>query len=183
MKGFILSAVILHFHGRAFFFPLSASSHICNGLMDIASGMSLKPYTFSIVCLICRIVTKCPESDLFVRSLSMIFCFTLRYKCRSKGVKSLHNSLTMWCCQRVCICLWEALWSLQDWCSLLPWNCSGGPKWKRLWSCWLCDLGITFGQWFLPVFKLTQLQVVVCACWWFLLFVIHFFFILFLDCE
>lgn len=74
----------------------------------------------------------------FVRSLSMISLFMLRDKCRNKGMKSLNNFLTVWCCQRVCVCLWEVLWSLQDWPSLLPGNWNEAPKWKCLWSCQLC---------------------------------------------
>ena len=96
MKVFIPFAIILRFHGKAIFFSPSASSPICSGLTDIASRMSLKPYTVSIVCLIiCKIVTKCPGTDFFVRSLSMISLFMLRDKCRNKGVKSLNSFLTV----------------------------------------------------------------------------------------
>lgn len=68
MKVFIPFAINLYFHGRAifFFFSPSAGTLVCSRLRDVASRMSLKPYTVSIVCLIiCKIVTKNPGSDFF----------------------------------------------------------------------------------------------------------------------
>lgn len=139
--------------------------------------MSLKPYTVSVVCLIiCKIVTKCPGSDFFVRSLSMISLFMLRDKCRNKGAKSLTISSPCDAVRGLCVRLWEVLWSLRDWHSLLPGNWNEASKWKCLWSCRLCwSWHHLWSVAFTSVkVKLTQLQAV-CAWSFFFFFPLAFF--------
>lgn len=98
--------------------------------MNITPWLFLKLNNVSVVCfIICKVVKKYPESDFFVRSLSLISYFMLRDKCRNKRLKSLNSFLTMWCCQRGDVFLWESCEVFRT--GVVPsWELKWGPRMK-----------------------------------------------------